>query len=219
MARQYAKSAAVQRTILEACSAAFGESGFHGVSMAEIARRAGISHTGLLHHFPRKEALLTAILALQDERTAEQMHERGRSADRDPVDVLREMVVSLMDEEPEVGIVELSAVLSGEATSLSHPAHAYFQGRYRNIRRYVGRQFARLAEEGRLASTQDAEHLAALLIASVEGLHQQWLYERDATVPIAAIVEGLLAALIPELRGEHSSENAAAVAQRVSASS
>jgi AcrR family transcriptional regulator len=200
MARQYAKTAAVRRSILEACSAAFGESGFHGVSMAGIARRAGISHTGLVHHFPRKEDLLTAILALQDERTAEQMHAGGVSAAADPVDVLREMAVTLVDREPEVGIVELSAVLSGEATSLSHPAHGYFQGRYRDIRRYVGRQFARLADEGRLSSSLDADQLAALLIAGTEGLHQQWLYERDDTVSVPVIIEGLLAAFVPELR-------------------
>jgi len=66
----YAKSVEVKRGILEACIAAFGSGGFHGASMAEIARRAGISHTGLLYHFPQKEALLTAVLEMQDQRAA-----------------------------------------------------------------------------------------------------------------------------------------------------
>jgi AcrR family transcriptional regulator len=206
MARQYAKSAAVQRTILEACSAAFGESGFHGVSMAEIARRARISHTGLLHHFPRKEALLTAILDLQDERTGAAMQERrGGLRELDPVDLLREMIGTLFDQSPEVGIVELGAVLSGEATSLSHPAHDYFRDRYRDVRHYLSRQFARLAAEGRVSSSLDADQLAALLVATVEGLHKQWLYERDDTVAVTAVVEGMLASLVPELRAGSSS--------------
>jgi len=203
MARQYAKSAAVRQTILEACSAAFGEAGFHGASMSEIARRAGISHTGLVHHFPRKEDLLTAILDLEDRRTAEFMHDRGRfDIDRDPVEILRGVLANLVEREPEVGIVELNAVLSGEATAVSHPAHDYFRDRYRNVRRFLGRQFTRLAEEGRLATSLDAGQLAALMVASAEGVHLQWLYERGDALAVEPIVEGLLAGIVPELRAD-----------------
>lgn len=203
MSRQYAKTAAVRRAILEACSAAFGESGFHGSSMAEIARRADISHTGLVHHFPRKEDLLTAILDLQDARTAEYLRNRGRlPAGDDPVDVLRGMVATLVEREPAVGIVELNAVLSGEATAASHPAHGYFRDRYRDVRHYLSRQFAKLAVQGRLDSTLSPDRLAALVIAVVEGVHLQWLYERDEALAADVIVESVLAAVVPELGDE-----------------
>ena len=48
---QYAKTAAVRQRIIESCVDAFSQTGFHGATMKDIARRAGISQTGLLHHF------------------------------------------------------------------------------------------------------------------------------------------------------------------------
>jgi AcrR family transcriptional regulator len=64
--------------------------------MAEIARRAGISHTGLLHHFPSKDELLTAVLALQDDRSGEYLADHaalGPNGDR--LSVLRGLVAIL----------------------------------------------------------------------------------------------------------------------------
>lgn len=195
---QYAKTAEVRRGIVDACLTIFGESGFHAASMAEIARRAGISHTGLLHHFPRKEDLLTAVLDLQDERSAAYLEANAAlSPDADPLTVLRGMAHALIERDDRIGLVELSAVLTGEATVASHPAHAYVATRYRNIRSFVTRLFARLSEQGRLSTAAAPEHLAAILIATTDGLHIQWLYDRDA-IDVDARVGDLLAALIPE---------------------
>lgn len=199
MARQYSKTARVQRTIVDACVTAFGESGFHGATMADIARRAGISHTGLLHHFPRKEDLLTAVLDLQDERAEDYLAEHdARSLDADPVEVLRGLVAVLSERNRAVGLVELSAVLTGEATATTHPAHAYFTRRYDQNRRFLGRLFADLRGQNRLASALPAELLAATTIAVLDGLHTQWLYERE-TIDVDAIIQAHLASIVPEM--------------------
>ncbi|WP_404429879.1 TetR/AcrR family transcriptional regulator [Microbacterium lacus] len=177
--------------------------------MAEIARRAGISHTGLLHHFPRKESLLTAVLDLQDQHSAQYLATHSAlAADADPLDMLRGMAATLIDRDRQPGLVELSAVLSGEATAAGHPAHAYFAERYRNIRRFLTRIFSRLGEEGRLSSDLPAETLASLVIATMDGLHTQWLFEREA-VDVDVMVQQFLATLVPELPG--SGQSAAAV--------
>lgn len=197
---QYAKTAAVRRGIIDACLTIFSESGFHGSSMAEIARRAGISHTGLLHHFPRKEDLLMAVLELQDERSADYLTRNAvLSVDADPLDVLRGMAATLIERDQRVGLVELSAVLTGEATATGHPAHDYFATRYRNIRSFMTRLFTRLGEEGRLSTHLPPTHLAALTIAATDGLHTQWLFDRPA-VDVDACVAELMAAFVPELR-------------------
>lgn len=196
---QYAKTAEVRRGILDACLSAFGETGFYGASMAEIARRAGISHTGLLHHFPRKEDLLTAVLDLRDEQSADFLRAHDALAsDADPLDVLRGMAATLMDRDRSVGLVELSAVLTGEATATAHPAHDHFTDRYRNVRAFMTRLFVRLEEQGRLATSLPPESLAALLIGALDGLHIQWLFDR-AEIDVDAVVQGFLATLIPEL--------------------
>ncbi|MFJ4175356.1 TetR/AcrR family transcriptional regulator [Microbacterium sp. NPDC089696] len=195
---QYAKTAEVRRGIVDACLAIFGESGFHAASMAEIARRAGISHTGLVHHFPRKEDLLTAVLDLQDQRSAAYLEANAAlSPEADPLTVLRGMAHALIGRDDRVGLVELSAVLTGEATSPAHPAHDYFSNRYRNIRSFVTRLFARLSEQGRLTTDAPAEHLAALLIAATDGLHTQWLYDREA-IDVDARISELLSVLVRE---------------------
>lgn len=194
---QYAKTAEVRRGIVDACLAIFGESGFHAASMAEIARRAGISHTGLVHHFPRKEDLLMAVLDRQDERSAAYLDANAALApDADPLDVLRGMAHALIERDDRVGLVELSAVLTGEATSSSHPAHDYFATRFRNIRSFVARLFARLRDEGRVADDPSPEDLATILIAATDGLHTQWLYDREA-IDVDARVADVLALLVP----------------------
>lgn len=196
---QYAKTAEVRRGIVDACLSAFGEAGFHGASMAEIARRAGISHTGLLHHFPRKEHLLTAVLELQDQRSGEYLRAHSALApDADPLDLLRGMAAALTDRDRRVGLVELSAVLTGEATVQGHPAHSYFAERYRDVRSFMTRLFDRLSREGRLSSSLPPTELAAVTIAVMDGLHTQWLFDREA-LDVEASVYAFLGTLVPEL--------------------
>lgn len=195
----YAKTPAVRRGILDACLVIFGESGFYGASMAEIARRAGISHTGLLHHFPRKEDLLMAVLELQDRRSADYLA-RNTILDTaaDPLAILRGMATTLIERDQQVGLVELSAVLTGEATASGHPAHDYFETRYRNIRSFMTRLFTRLGEEGRLSTDLPPAHLAAITIAAMDGLHTQWLFDRSA-IDVDTCVTSLMSTFVPEL--------------------
>lgn len=197
---QYAKSAAVRRGILDACLTIFGESGFHGASMAEIARRAGISHTGLVHHFPRKEDLLMAVLELQDEHSADYLSRNAAlDTDADPLEVLRGMAATLIERDQRIGLVELSAVLTGEATAPGHPAHDHFAVRYRNVRSFMTRLFTRLADEGRLSTDLPPMHLAAITIAAMDGLHTQWLFDRSS-IDVDACVASLMSSFVPELQ-------------------
>ncbi|MEV1067124.1 TetR/AcrR family transcriptional regulator [Streptomyces sp. NPDC050263] len=192
----YAKSAEVRRRILEACVDAFGETGFYGATMKDVAKRAGISHTGLLHHFARKEDLLIAVLELRDERSARFL----RSADAidpvtHPVEALRGMLAIIVDSELQPGIMELHCVLSGEATSPGHPAHTYFAERYHSVRRFYTDAYTALAERGELRSAADPETLAAMTLALINGLQAQWLFDRDSVKMESAIHAFLLSAV------------------------
>jgi AcrR family transcriptional regulator len=195
----YAKSAEVKRAILEACVSAFGESGFHGVTMAEIARRAEISHTGLVHHFPDKQTILTALLVMQDERAARFLEEHSEREGGDPVEVIRGMLETIVGRR--IGLVEVSVVLSAEAVATSHPAHEHFRQRYENIRRFLTRQFSALRDSGRLDARLSPDQLATVTVALVEGLQEQWLYA-PAAIDVDALLVGALSAFIPELAGE-----------------
>jgi TetR/AcrR family transcriptional regulator len=47
--------------LLDAAEAAFAELGFHGATLGAIARAAGLSNPGLVHHYASKAALYLAV--------------------------------------------------------------------------------------------------------------------------------------------------------------
>jgi AcrR family transcriptional regulator len=195
----YAKTAAVRRKILEACVEAFSETGFRGATMKDIAQRAGISHTGLLHHFARKEDLLLAVLQVRAERSADYLAAAdARDASSHPIEALRGVLAVAAENERTPGLLELHSVLSGEASSPEHPAHEYYTERYRNLREYYTRAFAALAERGQLRTTVSPEALSTMLIALINGLQGQWLFDRTS-VDMRARIRDFLSPIVPDL--------------------
>ncbi|KZB87390.1 TetR/AcrR family transcriptional regulator [Amycolatopsis regifaucium] len=53
----------LRRAVLDAAIAAITEHGPAGVSLRDLARRAGVSHAGPVHHFGDKAGVLTALAA------------------------------------------------------------------------------------------------------------------------------------------------------------
>lgn len=194
----YAKSAATKRAILDACITAFGETGFHGVSMAEISRRAAISQTGLLHHFPSKEILLRSVLALLDLRTARYIQEHADHDDGDPLLVVEELLEAVVGRRSTAGTAQLATALPAEATAPTHPAHEHYRERYSSIRSFLSRHFSRLQEQSRMDPACPPDQLAAVVVALTDGLRTQWLYEPEA-IDVEREVTVVLRAFIPEL--------------------
>ncbi|GAA1365036.1 TetR/AcrR family transcriptional regulator [Arthrobacter rhombi] len=75
-----------EQTILDAAAAAFAERGFHGVSMDELGRRAGLSGPALYRSFSGKDEILATLLnEAMDElmRATTQVHDDpGQDLDR-----------------------------------------------------------------------------------------------------------------------------------------
>ncbi|MFN2462979.1 MAG: TetR/AcrR family transcriptional regulator [Candidatus Dormibacteria bacterium] len=61
------------RRVLEAALVAFGERGFHGVTVREIARDAGIHVSSIYGHTPSKEMLLYELTVLGHQEHQEQV--------------------------------------------------------------------------------------------------------------------------------------------------
>src|SRR6187455_17693 len=62
----YAKTAARRAAIIDAARESFVEHGYEEASLRDIARRAGISLPGLLHHFDNTAQLLNEVLRQRD---------------------------------------------------------------------------------------------------------------------------------------------------------
>jgi AcrR family transcriptional regulator len=186
----YAKTVAVRRRILEAAIDAFAESGFRGTTMKDVARRAGISQRGLVHHFPSKEDLLLDVLTLREEESSELL-----AAERD-LGMILGMLTVVRYNAGRPRLLELQTVLGAEATSPEHPAHDRFVARYDGLRATLTTLFGALRERGELTTDLDAATLATMYIALIDGVQEQWLYNRDA-VDIDATLKAFLRSVWP----------------------
>ncbi len=179
----YARGRATRREIIDQATALFGETGYRGTSLREIAARCGLSHPGLLHHFPTKESLLLAVLQHRDEVDAETI-----AADRPTGSGLLLRLVDLAALNAERrGIVELFTVLSAEATAADHPAHGWFVDRYRRIVAEFQSAYVAAQGAGDLMPGVEPATAARQLVALMDGLQIQWLLG-DRLVDMAASV-------------------------------
>ncbi|MFI7361609.1 TetR/AcrR family transcriptional regulator [Streptomyces sp. NPDC050149] len=187
--RGYAKGRAKRVEILDQAMAMFGEVGYRGASLRVIATRCGISHPGLLHHFPTKGSLLLAVLEYRDEVDGEWFsvgEPRG-------VDCLRRLVDLAVLNAERRGIVELFSVLAAEATSAEHPAHAYFVERYRDLVLTTAVSYGEARDAGALREGIDPGEAAQQLIALMDGLQTQWLLS-GCTTDMAGVMRAHLQA-------------------------
>ncbi|WP_341580018.1 TetR/AcrR family transcriptional regulator [Microbacterium schleiferi] len=168
----YAKSVAQRANILAAARRVFAQLGYNGSSMRGIAEEAGITFTGLRHHFATKDELLIAVLEQRDlEHSAQQANIHGIG--------LLDALVSLLDQVlDEPAITEVFTTVSGEAVSRDHPAHHFFVQRYERIRRQFAEELATAATSGEYLAI-DPDHAAILLAAIMDGLQLQWLLDES----------------------------------------
>ncbi|MGM1062803.1 TetR/AcrR family transcriptional regulator [Saccharothrix sp. Mg75] len=171
----YLKGRIRREDIITAAVAVYGEAGYHGSSLREIAKRAGITHAGLLYYFPTKEALLAAVLERRDTEDAE----RERLEAPPGLDVLRHFLALAEHNTRHPGIVDLYSRLAAEAVAPDHPAHSYFVDHYRMAREGVLDSFRALAERGELRDGIDPRQAALAFIALMDGLQVQWLTTPD----------------------------------------
>lgn len=185
-AQGYAKGRATRERILDAAETAFGEVGFRGASLREIAQRVGLSHPGLLHHFPSKEALLLAVLERRDEVDRARIEQEEGGAAR-----LRRLVEVVGGGVERRAIIELFAVMSVEATNPDHPAHQYFDARYRRVVAEIADSYRDADSRGELIASLDPDQAAITLVALMDGLQVQWLYHPELVDLGAALTRHL----------------------------
>ncbi|SFW77826.1 TetR/AcrR family transcriptional regulator [Amycolatopsis australiensis] len=76
---QQERSRTTRRRLIEAALGSFGERGWHGVTVAGIAERAGVSRGAAQHHFPTREDLVVAAVDLLGQAQIDEL--RAQAAD------------------------------------------------------------------------------------------------------------------------------------------
>ncbi|MFI8946982.1 TetR/AcrR family transcriptional regulator [Streptomyces sp. NPDC053750] len=178
--------------ILDSATELFSRSGYNSVSLREIAAHAGMTHAGLLHHFPGKEPLLLEVLSRRDEDDAAYLFPGLLGRGPDPVvaaarhpaaERLNRLVAVVGRNSRTPGLVALYAKLSAEASEPGHPARAYFVKRYRVLRAEIGALLGELFASSEPPVAADPHAVAQQLLALMDGLQTQWLLE-PAAVPM-----------------------------------
>lgn len=188
--RGYAKGRERREAILAAANEVFANQGFRGASLASIAERVGLSEPGLLHHFRSKEELLLEVLKLRHQHDDERVSRATADATRLPdalLDLCRENATT-------PGLVRLFTILAAEGVDADHPAHDWFEERYRLLRRKVVEQVIEAQGLGHLPADLDAKLLAPQILAIYDGLQLQWLLD-PGEVDMVEVFEDYIARL------------------------
>lgn len=188
----YAKSALTKQRIVTAAFEVFAERGYRGGSLQDVADRAGMSQTSLLHHFPTKGHLLVAVLEHRDASAASEP-----PAVREP-DFPARIVKRARLNEHVATLIELYVVMCGEAMTDNDIARDFYRQRFGHLRRRYADYLRTLAGAGRLKEGVDAERAAASIIALWDGIQAQWLLDRSLDMA-AVLADYLNLIIIPEV--------------------
>ncbi|MGI5128813.1 TetR/AcrR family transcriptional regulator [Pseudonocardia sp. CA-107938] len=158
---------ATRKAILQAAVELFGEHGYRGCSLAQIAARAGIGQSGVLHHFGSKERLLVDVL--QELYPADRQRPEADAVAGGELSFpdLLDATARRNSENP--AVVRFFSVLSAESLTAGHPAQQFFVERYDTIRE--------LFAEAVTGDVPDARTklLVGVAFAAMDGLQTQWL--------------------------------------------
>ena len=189
-------NAPVQREkILRGALEYFGQKGYWGSSMRDIADHVGMSQASMRYYFGTKIELLTAVLEERDIVSGE-LAGRAELESGSHLDGIVQIVV---DNEQQPNLVRLFTILSAEATSENHPAHEFFRARYERVSAEVAQMLQDAVDEGEIRAGINVLDSARLVLATMSGLQVQWLL--DPAVDMAGLFRDQLTHFLGRPKG------------------
>lgn len=166
-----------KQRILEVAQRLLSRNGWRSTTLAQIAREAGVTPAGLLHHFESKEQLLHAVL---DERDLDDDTHSDRGGD-----LLGEIaqVADRFNRQPE--LVGTFTVLLVENLAPDAPLHDRLVNRQRAATEIVAAGIRRGQADGRYRADIDPAVKAVEILAFVHGMEMTWLL--DPSIPLTEV--------------------------------
>jgi AcrR family transcriptional regulator len=162
--------------ILAAAATLFAETGYRGTSMMAVADAAGLSQTGLLHHFPSKELLLAGVLQRRDEQD---MAALDLGSEPRGWEVLEQMATLAEHNTHREPFVRLFTAMAGEAIDAEHPGHDWLRSHHRHAADMIVAGLRQAQADGTCAAYAPLERIAHVTLAVMDGLQIQWLMDPD----------------------------------------
>jgi AcrR family transcriptional regulator len=179
-----------RQRILGVAERLLARNGWRGTSLAQIAKEAGVTPAGLLHHFESKEQLLNAVLDARDEDDA--IH-----ADYQSGDLITEIkrVPKRFERAPE--LVGTFTVLLVENIAPDAPLHDRLHKRYRAAIDILTGNIETGQRVGKYRPDCDAASKAVEILAFINGMETLWLL--DPSIPLAEAFQGYAESLAADL--------------------
>lgn len=166
-----------RQRILSVAERLLARNGWRNTSLAQIAREAGVTSAGLLHHFESKEQLLNAVL---DARDLDDDTHADRSGDL--ADEIKR-VAERFARAPEM--VGTFTVLLVENIQPDAPLHDRLLKRQQAARDIVADIITRGQLSGRYRTDIDAATKAVEILAFINGMETSWLL--DPSLPLKEV--------------------------------
>lgn len=186
----YAKTERFRADVLDAALRIVAEEGFDAATLQLVADQVGRSKAGLLHHFGSRERLMLEIVRHRDETNAALFPP-------DDDDTFAATLALVAHNTTVPGLIALFTVVGALAASDTGGSErrAYFAERYAHNRAGFARRIALAQEAGLLRRDVPASVVAALVLATMDGLQTQWML--DGSLDMTAHLRAFVALLAP----------------------
>lgn len=171
----YSKGLVTRDAILDAALQLFAQGGYDRTSVREIARQAGLSQAGLLHHFTSKEQLFLELLRRRD-----QVNERDHTDSHGRPVTVAGLIQIVAHNALEPDYVRLFVTMMAEGSKGAGVSRDFFDARYRSLLSDLTDDVEAYQSKGIVDPRFDAESIARLLVAAADGLQVQWLIDPSA---------------------------------------
>lgn len=178
-----------RQLILAVAQRLLTQNGWRNTTLSQIARAAGVSSAGLLHHFESKEQLLHAVLEARDAYD---------DAHRDTTDDLVEQIAGAsgrFERIPES--VGMFVVLLTENLDPDAPLHDRIVDRYHAAVSIVADGIRRGQRTGKYRTDLDPAIKAVEIVAFLYGMETSWLL--DPAIPVTEVFENYTRSLAQQL--------------------
>jgi AcrR family transcriptional regulator len=184
-----------KQAILQAAIELYAASGSRGTGLMAIGERAGVAHATVLYHFGSSHDLLMAVLHERERR----FQDATRHAWAEPgLAVFRHLGEIARFQQAEPQLAKLFAVLQAENLDATHPAHAFFRQRRRDVRDLLRANLSLAVERGQVRPDVDVSRKVDEVLAFTTGAQiQHWLAPDE--VDLVELYDGYVASLLADL--------------------
>ena len=164
---------------------ALGSRGYHETTLRSIARQIGTTPGLIVHHFSSREGLFENLIDQWDDVEA--------SAQLPPDARLEQYLIGIARNVKIPGIIDLYTAFAAEAAAPGHPSHEFFKQRFQRVRDEVATDLRLRRQQGRVRDNVEPAAAAEALIAFMDGLQLQWLFDPsiDMVDRLITVIESL----------------------------